>query len=211
MRKKTLFWLAAALFVLGAAAFGVGWSQFRGNAVTEECELFVGSCATYGELTDSLMPRLRHRAAFRRYARRLDLENAFRPGHYVLRPGMSVVEVARMLKLGLQTPVRIAVNNVRTPEQLARKLARQIDADSAAIMRALASKELAAEVGFDTLTLFSMFIPDTYEVWWTVSPEEFVRRMKREYDRFWTPERDALRARSGLVAARGDDPRLDRL
>ena len=43
-----------------------------------------------------------------------------------------------------------------------------------------------------------MFIPDTYEVWWTVSPEEFVRRMKREYDRFWTPERDALRARSGL-------------
>ena len=198
MRKKTLFWLAAALFVLGAAAFGVGWSQFRGNAVTEECELFVGSCATYGELTDSLMPRLRHRAAFRRYARRLDLENAFRPGHYVLRPGMSVVEVARMLKLGLQTPVRIAVNNVRTPEQLARKLARQIDADSAAIMRALASKELAAEVGFDTLTLFSMFIPDTDEVWWTVSPEEFVRRMKREYDRFWTPERDALRARSGL-------------
>lgn len=94
--------------------------------------------------------------------------------------------------------MRIAVNNVRTPEQLARKLARQIDADSAAIMRALASKELAAEVGFDTLTLFSMFIPDTYEVWWTVSPEEFVRRMKREYDRFWTPERDALRARSGL-------------
>ena len=111
---------------------------------------------------------------------------------------MNVVEVARMLKLGLQTPVRISVNNVRTSAQLARKLARQIDADSASMMRALTSKELAAEVGFDSLTLFSMFIPDTYEVWWTITPEDFVRRMKREYDRFWTGERDARRARSGL-------------
>lgn len=43
-----------------------------------------------------------------------------------------------------------------------------------------------------------MFIPNTYEFYWTVTPEEFVERMKREYDRFWTPERDALRKRSGL-------------
>ena len=32
-----------------------------------------------------------------------------------------------------------------------------------------------------------MFIPNTYEFYWTVTPEEFVERMKREYDRFWTP------------------------
>ena len=43
-----------------------------------------------------------------------------------------------------------------------------------------------------------MFIPDTYEFYWTVSPQDFVHRMKREYDRFWTPERDARRQRSGL-------------
>lgn len=43
-----------------------------------------------------------------------------------------------------------------------------------------------------------MFIPNTYEFYWTVTPEEFVERMKREYDRFWTPERGALRKRSGL-------------
>ena len=43
-----------------------------------------------------------------------------------------------------------------------------------------------------------MFIPDTYELWWTTTPEELVRRMKQEYDRFWTPVRDAKRKRSGL-------------
>ncbi len=103
-----------------------------------------------------------------------------------------------MLKLGLQTPVRVTMNRVRIPAQLAQKLSRQLDVDSAAMMGALTSPQVAAEVGFDSLTLFSMFIPDTYEMYWTTTPEEFVVRMKREYDRFWTPERDSLRRRSGL-------------
>ena len=154
--------------------------------------------AEYGQVADSLLPQIKHRRAFDAYARRINLAETFKPGHYVLKHGMSVIEIARMLKLGLQTPVRVTINNVRIPAQLAQKLARQIDADSTAIMQALTSKELAAEVGFDSVTLFSMFIPDSYEFYWTVTPGEFVKRMKREYDRFWTSERDAKRKRSGL-------------
>ncbi len=198
MNKKTLL----RIFLVGVAAGVVGglfglW-QFYGNAVRAERDLYVSRRADYAALTDSLMPSLRHRAAFRIYAKRLNLENTFKPGHYALQPGMSVIEVVRMLKLGLQTPVRVTINHVRTPAQLAGKLARQLDADSAALLRALTDKEVAAGVGFDSLTLFSMFIPDTYEFYWTVSPEKFVQRMRREYDRFWTPERDSLRKRSGL-------------
>ncbi len=198
MQKKTLLYLFVAAIVLGGIVAAVGIVQFKGSAVVAESELYVSSKASYGALTDSLMPRIRHHAAFRSYARRLDLEKSFKPGHYVLKPGMSVIEVARMLKLGLQTPVRVTINNVRIPAQLAQKLSRQLDADSTAFMQALTSKSLAEEVGFDSVTLFSMFIPDTYEFYWTVSPEELVRRMKREYDRFWTEERDAKRKRSGL-------------
>lgn len=198
MRKKTWISGLLAFVVLCGVAAVIGWVQFKGNAVEEQYELFVSSRASYGDVTDSLMPRLKHRAAFRAYARHIDLAETFKPGHYLVEPGMSVTDVARMLKLGLQTPVRVTINNVRIPTQLAGKLARQIDADSAAILRALTSETLAEELGFDSVTLFSMFIPDTYELYWTVTPEEFVRRMKREYDRFWTPERDAKRSRSGL-------------
>lgn len=198
MRKNILLWsLAGVLVVVIAAGVTVRW-QFYGNAVTEERDLYVSGRAEYAQMLDSLLPRIRHHRAFGAYARRIDLERTFKPGHYVLRPGMSVIEVARMLKLGMQTPVRVTINNVRIPAQLAQKLARQIDADSAAVMQALTSKALAAEVGFDSVTLFSMFVPDSYEFYWTVTPEEFVKRMKREYDRFWTPERDAKRKRSGL-------------
>ena len=198
MRKKTLLRLFLACVFRGPVVAVFLLACFKEKAVGGESDPYVGPRSGFAGVEVSLSPPLKYRAAFRLYARRLDLEHTFKPGHYVLRPGMNVVEVARMLKLGLQTPVRISVNNVRTSAQLARKLARQIDADSASMMRALTSKELAAEVGFDSLTLFSMFIPDTYEVWWTITPEDFVRRMKREYDRFWTGERDARRARSGL-------------
>ncbi len=198
MQKKTLLGLSLGVVVAAVVAAVVVFVQFKGSAVDRECELYVGSRATYAELTDSLMPSIRHHAAFRTYARRLDLAHTFKPGHYVLRPGMNVIGIVRMLKLGEQTPVRVTLQNVRTPAQLARLLSRQIDADSTSIMAALTSKELAAEVGFDSVTLFSMFLPDTYEFYWTVTPRDFVLRMKREYDRFWTPERDARRQRSGL-------------
>lgn len=197
MRKKIFFILAAcgaAILLAGAVVF----FQFKGNAVRAESELFVSAQADYGQLADSLMPRIRHRAAFRFYARRIGLADSFKPGHYVLSRGMNVIRIARMLKLGLETPVRVTINNVRTPAQLAQKLSRQLDADSAALMQVFTSPEQAAKVGFDSVTFFSMFIPDSYEFYWTVSPEEFVRGMKREYERFWTPRRDSLRRRSGL-------------
>lgn len=198
MRKKILGWGLLAAFVLTAGAGLVLRQQFYGNAVVTERDLYVSARAEYGQVADSLLPQIKHRRAFDAYARRINLSETFKPGHYVLKHGMSVIEIARMLKLGLQTPVRVTINNVRIPAQLAQKLAGQIDADSAAIMRALTSDEVARKAGFDSLTLFSMFIPNTYEFYWTVTPEEFVERMKREYDRFWTPERGALRKRSGL-------------
>ena len=174
MRKKSfLYVFFAGLYVLLIAGF-VLRQQFYGNAVKTERELFVSSRADYRALVDSLLPELKHHWAFGGYARRINLAETFKPGHYLLERGMSVIRVARMLKLGMQTPVRVTINNVRIPAQLAQKLAGQIDADSAAIMRALTSDEVARKAGFDSLTLFSMFIPNTYEFYWTVTPEEFV-------------------------------------
>ena len=198
MRKKILGWGLLAAFVLTAGAGLVLRQQFYGNAVVTERDLYVSARAEYGQVADSLLPQIKHRRAFDAYARRINLAETFKPGHYVLKHGMSVIEIARMLKLGLQTPVRVTINNVRTPAQLAGKLARQLDADSAALLRVVTSERVARELGFDSVTLFSMFIPDTYELWWTTTPEELVRRMKQEYDRFWTPVRDAKRKRSGL-------------
>ena len=127
MRKKILGWGLLAAFVLTAGAGLVLLQQFYGNAVVTERDRFVSARAEYGQVADSLLPQIKHRRAFDAYARRINLSETFKPGHYVLKHGMSVIEIARMLKLGLQTPVRVTINNVRIPAQLAQNAGYRLD------------------------------------------------------------------------------------
>lgn len=200
MKLRSKILTAAGLLVAAAAVAGLTARRiFYGpGAVKEQASLYIYPDADYGAVLDSLNHHLRHPAAFRFYARHIDLDSSFKPGHYLLDPSMSTVETARRIKLGMQTPVRVAINNVRIPAQLAAKLSAQLAADSASLMNLFTDPAAARSVGFDSLTLFSMFLPDTYELYWTVTPEELLARMRREYDAFWTPGRDARRARSGL-------------
>ena len=134
--KKRLLVVFIAAVAVGATAALVFIFQFFGDAVRERSDLYISARTDYPGLLDSLRPRTDHHWAFDRYAGRLELERSFKPGHYVLEPGMNVVEIARMLKLGMQTPVRVTLNYARTRAFLASRLARQLDADSAELMRA---------------------------------------------------------------------------
>ena len=197
--KKILIWTFVVGLVLGAAVAVWGLISFKGNAVVAERELFVGRDSSYEQLMDSLKPSLKHHLAFDLYAERLGLEESYKVGHYVVKDGMNVIEVVRMLKLGLQTPVNVTMNNVKIPAQLAGKLAPQLEADSVELVEVFTDEALAKELGFDSpLTMFSIFLPNTYEFYWTVKPREFVDRMYREYKRFWEGDRDKKRERSGL-------------
>ena len=197
--KKTLIFIFVTLLLAGGACGVAGYIGFKGSAVDNSHSIYVRPTDAYSAVVDSVAAHSRHHWAFDLYAQRLDLDKNIKPGHYVMEPGMSVIEVVRMLKLGLQTPVKVTINNVKTPQYLAGKLSRQIMADSTEIVKALTNQATARELGFTSpLTMFSIFIPNTYEFYWTVSPEEFVERMGKEYKRFWTEERDAKRKRSGL-------------
>lgn len=198
MKEGILFLFAILLIALvGMGIFG--YAGFKGNAVDELHSIYVYSDADYPSVADSVKNHSRHNWAFDLYAKRIDLSNNLKAGHYILEPQMNVIQIVRMLKLGLQTPVNVTINNVKTPQYLAGKLSRQIMADSVEIVRALTDQQTATKLGFSSpLTMFSMFIPNTYEFYWTVTPEEFIERMRKEYKRFWTEERDAKRKRSGL-------------
>ncbi|MEG1612077.1 MAG: endolytic transglycosylase MltG [Alistipes sp.] len=198
MNLKSFWRVSVAGVVAVVLCVSVAAYLLLGGAVRAERNLYVSARADYATLCDSLLPVLRHKSVFNLLANSVNLSTTFQPGHYALRPGMSIARVVRMLKLGRQTPVRVTLNNLRTPAQLAVKLSERLDADSATWMAAFTSQKLAREVDFDSVTLFSMFIPNTYEFYWTVTPYEFVHQMRKEYDRFWTAERDAQRERSGL-------------
>ena len=196
---RTLFVRGVVVgIVLSAVAVMTAFVMFRTNALKEPVDLYISHKADYQAVCDSLLPKVKYHTAFNLYAKRLNLEKSFKPGYYHLEPSMDVIRLVRVLKLGEQTPIRVTMNNVRIPAQLAGKLAGQIDADSVEILRVLSDSATAKRVGMTTKTLFSIFLPDTYECYWTTTPDEWVDRMKREWDRFWTEEREAKRKRAGL-------------
>ena len=142
---------------------------------------------------------LRDYAGFERAARREGYTEAVRSGYYELDPGLGNKAVVRILKQGLQTPVRISFNNIRKFEQLAGRLASQLMLDSATLYATFTDTAWQRQRGFDSETARSFFLPDTYEVWWNCSPERLMQTFGNAYDRFWTAERVAQAKAQGLT------------
>ncbi len=110
-------------------------------------------------------------------------------GRFAIEPGMRTFDVLRQLKNGHQAPIMLTIPEVRTMEQLAARLSQKLMLDSA---------DLAPLIVGDTLAP-SLFVPDTYEVYWNISANALMERMKREYDRFWNSDgRRKLAADIGL-------------
>lgn len=128
-----------------------------------------------------------------------DTYRPFRPGNYEIRNGDSMRDIWNRLATGVQTPVRLVVGAPRTLDRLAASLGSQLLADSAAFVAAMTCDSLIEALGYTPQTLPALIIPNTYEVWWTLTPEQFLLRMKRENDRFWKDDRLQKAAKVGLT------------
>ncbi|WP_051718876.1 endolytic transglycosylase MltG [Hymenobacter sp. IS2118] len=124
-----------------------------------------------------------------------------KPGRYELKEGYTNRQLINVLKAGLQSPLKLTFTNVRLRGELATKLSSQIDARPGQIDSLLSSPAYTQSLGFDTTTVLSMFIPNTYELYWNTSAPNLMQRMKKEYEKFWTPTRDAQREKLDLTRA----------
>lgn len=141
-----------------------------------------------------------NRSTFLRAAKYMKLEEKFKPGRYRFRKGMGNKQIVRILAHGWQTPVNLSFNGyMRSMERFAGLLGGKLEADSLQFLQALTSPENLKKYGFSRATIPAMFIPNTYEVYWTVTPDEFMERMYKEYEKFWTAERTAKAAEIGLT------------
>ena len=125
-------------------------------------------------------------------------EQHVHPGRYRLK-GIGAFKLWYDLRRGRQEPLQLNVPLVWTPNHLAQKLGRRLAADSAALARIFSDTALCGELGVTPETLFTIIIPNTYEFYWTVTPADFLRRMKLESDRYWTEARLAQAKEQGLT------------
>lgn len=126
---------------------------------------------------------------FKTLARHSKYGANIRTGRYAVESGDGALKIFRHLKNGLQSPVQLVVPSVRTVGRLAGELSKKLMADSASLYKALTDEELCEHYGYDTLTIMSMFIPNTYDIYWNTSVEKLFDKMDKECKKFWNSSR----------------------
>ena len=188
--------LVFTLLILIALVFGYRLFKtvMKPNVITpqgQEFSLYIPSDADYAQVMDSLNAHglISDQNSFEWLARKKDYPDHIRPGRYVLKNGMSSNQLVNLLRGGLQTPVRLTFNNIRDIQALAGRVGQQIEADSADLVTLLSNRDSLQSLGFNRQTIPAMFLPDTYEFYWNTNADQFIKKMKREYDRYWNEER----------------------
>ena len=128
------------------------YSAFYGQAIDKESVIHIKKESTYSDLEAQIRPILRsalHRKAFTYYASRLNLEERFKGGRYLLHKEESVIRIVRKLALGEQTPVKLIIGEARTLPQLAGKLSKQLEADSATLLHTMYNKQIRKNLGYN--------------------------------------------------------------
>lgn len=121
-----------------------------------------------------------------------------RKGYFELKGSTSIYRAARRLAAGSQTPIKFTFNNLRLTEQLIERADECLYMGGDSLSVLLNDDRLCASYGFNTTTIKAMFLPDTYEFYWTVTPQRFVERMHEYYEQFWNEERRTKAKKAGL-------------
>ena len=170
--KKALIWTAVALGAVLLVAAGVfAARQYIDRKVpnfTERFEFFVRPGMEPELVQEYLLSsgKVRRAGSLKRALKAQGALEEMQVGHYTVDPSASSVYLARMLRHGWQTPVRLTLSgSIRSKGALARKIGSQMLADSAAVAAFIQSPDSLARFGMDTVRLFCRIIPDTYQVY----------------------------------------------
>ncbi len=131
-------------------------------------------------------------------ARKMNLPNHIHPGRYRVHRGMSNHQLVTLLRSGQQEPLRLVLNNFRTVADLASYVSRRLEADSASIHKLLTNPAFLQDFGLEPPTALCLVIPNTYYFYWNTSASQFVERMHREFQAFWTDQRQQQAQALGL-------------
>jgi UPF0755 protein len=120
-------------------------------------------------------------------------------GRYLLKNHMSNNELINMLRSGKQEPVKLTFNNIRTKQQFAGRIGKQIEADSTSLLSLLNDENFLKKYDLNIDNVMCIFIPDTYEMFWDTPAEKFFEKMHSQYQKFWNENRKQKAADMGLA------------
>jgi len=194
MRKKIL--LLFAIVIAGAFVYSILlYYKITKNVIWDQANgthLYIERISTSSQLFTQLSeePFNLNRNHIELVASIINLNDlTLKQGRYLIPNEFSTWSLLRYLKSGKQDPVNVVIHNEPTIELIAGKLSRYLESDSLEILMTLQDEEEYSKYNLDQHTLISLFIPNTYQVYWNTTPEGFLKRMKTEHDKFWGNDR----------------------
>ena len=127
----------------------------------------------------------------------MDYTENIKSGRFRVNKGAGNKEIINSLKFN-NTPLTVTFNNQERIQDLAGRVSRQILVDSISLLNAFLEKSFLENNGFDDLNSISMYIPNSYEFFWNVEPNEFREKMLEEYNKFWNQDRTEKAKKIGL-------------
>lgn len=208
-RKKSnkRIWIGAALvlalFLVGLASWGYQVILSANFEPRKTVYVYVDERKDFGDLCRQLADSAgcKRIGDFRRLAGWLDYPAEMRTGRYAVGPGMNNLTLLKDLLRGHQVATRVTFNNIRFKEDLAERLDEQLMFSGDALLTLLNDSAYCDSLGFTPQTVVSLFIPNTYEVYWNIPVEKLIQRMKKEYDAFWNDDRLAKAKSLNLTPA----------
>lgn len=190
--KFSMVIFALAFVIAGFRAYEIFGYVFKPN-VNNNAIVYIPTGATFETVEKILMDKnhITDVKALRWIAKKKKYKQNVKPGRYEIKKDWNTNQLVNLLRIGQQSPVMVTFNNVRFFEDLAGKVSSYFEADSATFIKTFKDKNLQKKYNFNEETFASMFIPNSYQMFWTSTPEEFVAKMNKEYNKFWNESRKA--------------------
>ena len=189
--KKVIYIILFALISIG----GVGGIYFykifyESNTLFNEEYVFVKipTNSTENQLLDSIGKHVKDLSKFSKAANYKDYFSNIKPGRYKLENGFNNNQIINSLRSN-NVPIKITYNNIETFDQLIKRISERIEADSLSLSNVFFEEKFLNDLGLDSESVFSLFIPNTYEFFWNTSAIQFRERILKEFDRFWNDSR----------------------
>ncbi|MCC5945447.1 MAG: endolytic transglycosylase MltG [Bernardetiaceae bacterium] len=164
--------------------------------------LLIPKNATFKQVTDSLnhYRAINENITFNVVAKLLKYHENVKPGRYIIEKQSTNLQTVRKLRAGNQEPTKLIISeNNRLLPELPLKIAPQLALSMDSLAALINSEDVAKKYGFSQDDFILMFIPNTYEVYWTVTPQQLLDRMHVEYEKFWNDARLKKAQKAGLT------------
>jgi len=189
--KKILLAIALIGLVVAAYfAYFVYTAMLSPNTAftNDEACIYVSTGATYQQVREDLEPLLKDIKTFDALASRKKYTSHIKAGKFCIKKDMTNNDIINSIRSN-SIPVRVSFNNQNTLEQLAGRIANQIEADSLSLVNSFEDNSFIEKNGFTDATILGMYLPNSYEFFWNTSAEGFRERMFKEYNKFWNSSR----------------------